>query len=79
MPPTPPPEIDLEAWDATLDELERRAPERLALIHFDVVSEPAKRPCLRANLVVDAAGGRQIVRRDDGYSHRRPEAARMAA
>jgi glyoxylase-like metal-dependent hydrolase (beta-lactamase superfamily II) len=41
MPPTPPPEIDLEAWDATLDELERRAPERLALIHFDVVPEPA--------------------------------------
>jgi glyoxylase-like metal-dependent hydrolase (beta-lactamase superfamily II) len=41
MPPTPPPEIDLEAWDATLDELERRAPERLALIHFGVVPEPA--------------------------------------
>ena len=40
MPPTPPPEFDLEAWEATLDELERRAPERLALIHFDVVSEP---------------------------------------
>jgi glyoxylase-like metal-dependent hydrolase (beta-lactamase superfamily II) len=41
MPPTPPPEIDLEAWDATLDDLERRAPERLALIHFGVVSRPA--------------------------------------
>jgi glyoxylase-like metal-dependent hydrolase (beta-lactamase superfamily II) len=41
MPPTPPPEIDLEAWEATLDEIERRAPERLALIHFGVVSEPA--------------------------------------
>jgi glyoxylase-like metal-dependent hydrolase (beta-lactamase superfamily II) len=41
MPPTPPPEIDLEAWNATLDDLERRAPEQLALIHFDVVSEPA--------------------------------------
>jgi glyoxylase-like metal-dependent hydrolase (beta-lactamase superfamily II) len=40
MPPTPPPEFDLEAWEATLDEIERRAPERLALIHFDVVSEP---------------------------------------
>jgi glyoxylase-like metal-dependent hydrolase (beta-lactamase superfamily II) len=41
MPPTPPPEIDLEAWDETLDELEARGPERLALIHFGVVSEPA--------------------------------------
>jgi glyoxylase-like metal-dependent hydrolase (beta-lactamase superfamily II) len=40
MPPTPPPEIDLEAWEATLDEIERRALQRLALIHFDVVSDP---------------------------------------
>ena len=41
MPPTPPPELDLEAWEASLDEIERRAPDRLALIHFGVVSEPA--------------------------------------
>ncbi len=33
MPPTPPPDVDVEAWDATLDEIERRAPERLVLIH----------------------------------------------
>ena len=41
MPPTPPPEIDLEAWEATQEEILGRAPERLALIHFGVVSEPA--------------------------------------
>jgi glyoxylase-like metal-dependent hydrolase (beta-lactamase superfamily II) len=41
MPPTPPPEVDLEAWETTLDEIERLAPKRLALIHFGVVSEPA--------------------------------------
>jgi glyoxylase-like metal-dependent hydrolase (beta-lactamase superfamily II) len=34
LPPLPPPEIDLEAWDRSIDELERRAPEWLALIHF---------------------------------------------
>jgi glyoxylase-like metal-dependent hydrolase (beta-lactamase superfamily II) len=34
LPPTPPPEFDLDAWLRTLDEIERRAPERLALIHF---------------------------------------------
>jgi len=39
MPPTPPPDVDLEAWDATLDEIERRAPERLALIHFGVFDD----------------------------------------
>jgi len=32
--PTVPPETDLEAWERTLDELERREPRRLALIHF---------------------------------------------
>jgi glyoxylase-like metal-dependent hydrolase (beta-lactamase superfamily II) len=39
VPPTPPPEFDLEAWQATLDEIERRAPERLALIHFGVADD----------------------------------------
>jgi glyoxylase-like metal-dependent hydrolase (beta-lactamase superfamily II) len=36
MPPTPPPDVDVEAWDATFDEIERRAPKQLALIHFGV-------------------------------------------
>jgi glyoxylase-like metal-dependent hydrolase (beta-lactamase superfamily II) len=39
FPPTPPPEVDVEAWLLTLDELERRAPERLALIHFGVAED----------------------------------------
>jgi glyoxylase-like metal-dependent hydrolase (beta-lactamase superfamily II) len=40
LPPTPPPEFDLEAWESTLDELEQRDPARLALIHFGVADEP---------------------------------------
>ncbi len=40
MPVAPPPDIDLDAWERTMDEIERRAPERLALIHFGVVEEP---------------------------------------
>ena len=40
MPPTPPPEVDVEAWEATLDEIERRAPKRLVPVHFGVVSDP---------------------------------------
>jgi glyoxylase-like metal-dependent hydrolase (beta-lactamase superfamily II) len=39
-PPTPPPEFDLAAWERTIDELSRREPVRLALIHFGVVDEP---------------------------------------
>jgi glyoxylase-like metal-dependent hydrolase (beta-lactamase superfamily II) len=34
LPPCPPPEIDVEAWERTLAEIERRTPGRLALIHF---------------------------------------------
>jgi glyoxylase-like metal-dependent hydrolase (beta-lactamase superfamily II) len=34
MPPCPPPEFDLDAWERTIDEIERRSPGRLALIHF---------------------------------------------
>jgi glyoxylase-like metal-dependent hydrolase (beta-lactamase superfamily II) len=34
LPPTPPPDVDVEAWHATVAETRRRQPERLALIHF---------------------------------------------
>jgi glyoxylase-like metal-dependent hydrolase (beta-lactamase superfamily II) len=39
LPPTPPPEVDLEAWERTLDEIESRRPQRLALIHFGVADD----------------------------------------
>jgi glyoxylase-like metal-dependent hydrolase (beta-lactamase superfamily II) len=39
LPVAPPPNIDVETWHRTLDEIERRAPERLALIHFGVVED----------------------------------------
>jgi glyoxylase-like metal-dependent hydrolase (beta-lactamase superfamily II) len=39
LPPTPPPEVDLEAWERTIDALERRDPSRMALIHFGVFAD----------------------------------------
>jgi glyoxylase-like metal-dependent hydrolase (beta-lactamase superfamily II) len=42
LPPTPPPEIDVEAWERTIDEIESREPERLALIHFGVAEDPGR-------------------------------------
>ncbi len=39
VPVSPPPDIDLEAWHRTIAELQRREPERLALIHFGVVDD----------------------------------------
>jgi glyoxylase-like metal-dependent hydrolase (beta-lactamase superfamily II) len=38
-PPTPPPDIDVEQWLLTIDEIERRTPQRLALIHFGIVED----------------------------------------
>jgi glyoxylase-like metal-dependent hydrolase (beta-lactamase superfamily II) len=40
LPPTPPPDFDLDVWLETIDEIERRRPERLALIHFGVTLDP---------------------------------------
>ena len=39
MPPGPPPEFDVEAWEETIREIERRAPARLAQIHFGVFDD----------------------------------------
>jgi glyoxylase-like metal-dependent hydrolase (beta-lactamase superfamily II) len=40
LPVAPPPEVDLDGWERTIDEIELRAPDRLALIHFGVVEQP---------------------------------------
>jgi glyoxylase-like metal-dependent hydrolase (beta-lactamase superfamily II) len=37
IPPAPPPDVDLEAWDVTLDEILKHQPARLTLSHFGVV------------------------------------------
>jgi glyoxylase-like metal-dependent hydrolase (beta-lactamase superfamily II) len=51
QPVSPPPDIDLEAWRRSVDEIARRAPERLALIHFGVVTDvPVHLELLRAAL-----------------------------
>jgi glyoxylase-like metal-dependent hydrolase (beta-lactamase superfamily II) len=41
LPVAPPPDIDVEAWHATIAEIRRRTPERLALIHFGVATDVA--------------------------------------
>jgi glyoxylase-like metal-dependent hydrolase (beta-lactamase superfamily II) len=34
LPVSPPPDVDVAGWHRTIDEIRRRAPERLALVHF---------------------------------------------
>jgi glyoxylase-like metal-dependent hydrolase (beta-lactamase superfamily II) len=42
VPPTPPPDIDIEAWLDSIDLVESWRPERLAVTHFGAVEEPVE-------------------------------------
>ncbi len=42
LPPTPPPDVEIEDWYRTLEEIERRAPEQLALIHFGLANDVSR-------------------------------------
>jgi glyoxylase-like metal-dependent hydrolase (beta-lactamase superfamily II) len=41
LPATPPPDIDLEIWNASLDAIAERRPARLFLTHFGISNDPA--------------------------------------
>ncbi|MFN8224201.1 MAG: MBL fold metallo-hydrolase [Gaiellales bacterium] len=40
--PSAPPEIDVPLWERTIDELERRAPRRIAVAHFGLFDDPVE-------------------------------------
>jgi glyoxylase-like metal-dependent hydrolase (beta-lactamase superfamily II) len=42
LPPTPPPDIDLDAWSASLDQIEAWAPKRIAITHFGDYGDAAE-------------------------------------
>jgi glyoxylase-like metal-dependent hydrolase (beta-lactamase superfamily II) len=52
LPPTPPPDFDLDVWLRTIEEIAGRGPARLALIHFGMVDDVERHLGeLRARLV----------------------------
>ncbi len=56
MPPTPPPDVDLEAWDESLDRILAWEPERLFVTHFGSFGGPREHvAALRARLRAWAA------------------------
>jgi glyoxylase-like metal-dependent hydrolase (beta-lactamase superfamily II) len=60
VPYAPPPDIDVEAWHRTLDEIERRAPARMALPHFGVVDDVGEHVAMlraRIDLWAERVGG----------------------
>jgi glyoxylase-like metal-dependent hydrolase (beta-lactamase superfamily II) len=40
LPPTPPPDIDLELWEESIDRILAWGPQSLGLTHFEAISEP---------------------------------------
>jgi glyoxylase-like metal-dependent hydrolase (beta-lactamase superfamily II) len=53
--PTPPPDIDLDAWNASIDLVERWEPAGLALTHFGGVEDPpAQLAAMREALAYEA-------------------------
>ena len=47
LPPTPPPDVDLEAWSASLDAIEAWEPATLAITHFGEHGDVARAPRAR--------------------------------
>ena len=61
MPPTPPPDIDIERWIESIDLVEAWNPERLGLTHFGPIEEPAEHlAAVRARLREEADLARRL-------------------
>jgi glyoxylase-like metal-dependent hydrolase (beta-lactamase superfamily II) len=71
VPPTPPPDIDIETWEASIGIVEDWEPERLALTHFGQVDAPAKHLAeVRERLREEAQLARGLSAEDYEQRHR---------
>ena len=65
MPPTPPPDIDLEAWHESLARIERWKPDTLLLTHFGPFSQaPGHLSALRDHLSLASGLVRESLARE---------------
>ncbi len=71
VPPTPPPDIDIEAWEESLGIVESWRPQRLALTHFGAVENPAEHlATVRERLREEAQLARDLSAEDYERRHR---------
>ena len=76
VPPTPPPDIDVEAWEDSIGIVEGWRPERLALTHFGAVEDPLPHLArVRERLREEAALARDLSEDDYEQRHRERVAA----
>jgi glyoxylase-like metal-dependent hydrolase (beta-lactamase superfamily II) len=61
IPPTPPPDIDVEVWEESIATVEGWTPERLALTHFGAIEDvPAHLATVRRRIREDADRARSL-------------------
>jgi glyoxylase-like metal-dependent hydrolase (beta-lactamase superfamily II) len=71
VPPTPPPDIDVERWIESIEIVESWRPERLALTHFGAVDEPVEHLVhVRERLHEEAELARELSEEDYERRHR---------
>jgi glyoxylase-like metal-dependent hydrolase (beta-lactamase superfamily II) len=72
VPPTPPPDIDIETWEDSIGIVEGWAPERLALTHFGAIEDPAPHLAhVRERLREEAQLARELSEGDYEVHHRK--------
>jgi glyoxylase-like metal-dependent hydrolase (beta-lactamase superfamily II) len=71
VPPTPPPDIDVEAWEDSLGIVESWRPEKLALTHFGAIDDPLPHLAkVRERLREEAQLARELSEQDYDTRHR---------
>lgn len=81
MPPTPPPDIDLELWNESLDTIAAWKPQRLALTHFGPVEDdiPGYIDSIRERLRVESELARELPETEYEADLQRRLRAQLAA
>jgi glyoxylase-like metal-dependent hydrolase (beta-lactamase superfamily II) len=78
VPPTPPPDIDIEAWADSIGIVEDWRPERLALTHFGAIEDPLPHLArVKERLQEEANLARDLP--EDAYEQRHHERVAAAA
>jgi glyoxylase-like metal-dependent hydrolase (beta-lactamase superfamily II) len=76
VPPTPPPDIDVETWLASIEVVESWRPERLAVTHFGAIEEPIGHlELVRRRLREEADLARELSDEEYEQRHRKRVAA----